>query len=73
MTYNPLKLPVYETYTPLDKDSYLSSIQTVRPKVGSFRKQSKNENEKKRKFIEDEDLNFQDNPLYDSKAANSST
>jgi len=42
-TYNPLKLPRYETYKPLDKKAYLDSVRSVGSKVGSFRKPNKSE------------------------------
>jgi hypothetical protein len=71
-TYNPLKLPRYDTYQPLDKRAYLDSVRSVGSKVGSFRKQSKTEKARQRKFIREEDKKFEDNPLYDPKAANSS-
>lgn len=37
-TYAPLKLPLHQTYEPLDKEAYVSSLSTVKSKIGSFRK-----------------------------------
>ena len=70
-TYNPLKLPGKETYEPFDKDAYLNSLTTVKPKVSSFRQTSLGDSARMRKFIAEEDKIFQDNPLYDGKSGNS--
>lgn len=45
----------------------------VKSKVHSFRKPTQSEASRRERFIEDEDKNFQDNPLYDAKAGGSST
>lgn len=47
-------------------------MRSVGSKVGSFRKPNKSERARQKKFIAEEDKKFEDNPLYDPKAANSS-
>ena len=71
-TYNPLKLPHYDTYVPLDKEAYLKTLTSIKPKIASFRRVSQGDMARQQKFIDEEDDKFKDNPLFDSKAANSS-
>jgi hypothetical protein len=51
-------LPGKETYEPIDKDAYLNSLTTVKPKVGSFRQTSLGDSARMRKFIAEEDKIF---------------
>jgi hypothetical protein len=71
-TYNPLKLPRYETYGPHDKALYVKSLEGVKSKISTFRKLSQGDAARQRKFNEQEDDKFKDNPLFDAKAAQSS-
>lgn len=71
-TYNPLKLPHYDTYVPLDKQAYVKALSSIKPKIASFRRVSQGDMARQQKFIDEEDDKFKDNPLFDSKAANSS-
>jgi hypothetical protein len=56
----------------LDKDAYSKALISIRPKIASFRKMSHGDKARQQKFLDEEDDKFKDNPLFDSKAANSS-
>jgi hypothetical protein len=71
-TYNPLKLPRYETYVPLNKEAYLRSLSSVRPKVSCFRKVSPGDAARQQKFLDQEDDQFKDNIVDSSNQSSNS-